>query len=245
MTTPNQPPDTSSAAPPPKQSVIRTMAGPVLAIIILVVLGRLAGSHWPAIEAKVAELGPLGYLLFCAAWIALSSACFPVSVLGISAGALFGLPLGLSLVFVSAMLAAALMFGLARGLLRGRIAQLIATRPKLAAVDRMAGEKALRLNVLTRLSPLNYGLACYTLATGRTNLKSYLLGNLATVPSMVLQVWLGTLAVEAGKSAAGEGMSPRNLILLGIGLVFVGLLMWQLGRMIRQAIAEGEQQSGE
>ncbi len=222
------------------KGIIRTLAGPALVIIILAVIGRYAGGYWPTVEAKVTGLGSLGYLLFCGSWIVLSSACFPVSVLGISAGALFGLPLGVALVFVSAMLAAVLMFSLARGLLRHRIRELIATRPKLAAIDRLAGEKALRLNALTRLSPLNYGLACYTLAAGRTSLRAYLLGNLATVPSMVLQVWVGTLAVETGKSVVGEGMSPRNLAMLGAGLVFVSLLMWQIGRMIRQAIAESD-----
>lgn len=238
MNTPHEKHDSPVAESAPKQSIFRTLLGPATALIVLAVVGRLAGSHWPEIEAKVAEMGPWGYLLFSAAWVVLSSACFPVSVLGISAGALFGLPLGVALVFTSAMLAALVMFALGRGLLRGRIRELIATRPKLAAVDRLAGEKALRLNALTRLSPLNYGLACYTLAAGRTGLKDYLVGNLATVPSMVLQVWIGTLAVETGKSVMGEGMSPRNLVLLGVGLLFVSILMWQIGRMIRQAINE-------
>ena len=240
---PTQSNPSSSAAPdaPPKKGIFRTLLGPAVALVLLAVIGRLAGGYWPAVEAKVAELGPVGYLLFCAAWVLLSSACFPVSVLGISAGVLFGLPLGIALVFVSAMLAAALMFALGRGLLRARIREMIATRPKLAAVDRLAGEKALRLNALTRLSPLNYGLACYTLAAGRTNFVAYMLGNLATVPSMVLQVWVGTLVVETGKSFTGDGLSPRNLLLLGGGLVFMGILMWQISRLIRQAIAEVEQ----
>ncbi len=236
--TKNSPTTDSPAA---KRGFLRTFAGPVLGIVALIVVGRLAGSHWPEIEAKVSELGNLGYLLFVGAWIVLASACFPVSVLGFSAGALFGMPLGVSLVFTSAMLAATVMFGLGRGLMRGRIRDLIATRPKLAAVDRLAGEKALRLNILTRLSPLNYGLACYTLAAGRTNLKSYLLGNVASLPSMVLQAWLGTLAVQTGKSVTGEGMSPRNLVMAAAGLIFVGVLMWQIGRMIKQAVAEAEQ----
>ena len=224
----------------PKQGLVRTFAGPALGIVALILLGRLAGGHWPEIEARVGEMGSLGYLVFVAAWIVLASACFPVSVLGFSAGALFGLSLGVGLVFTAAMLAATVMFGLGRGLLRGRIRRLIATRPKLKAIDRLAGEKALRLNILTRLSPLNYGLACYTLAAGRTNLQAYLLGNIATLPSMVLQVWLGTLAVQTGKSVTGDGMSPRNLAMMAAGLVFVAVLLWQIGRMIKQAVAEAE-----
>lgn len=228
-------------AEPQENSTWRTLLGPVLGLIILAVVGRLAGRHWPAIEAEVVALGRVGYILFVVAWVGLSSGCFPVSVLGVSAGALFGLPLGLGLVFVSANLAALVMFALGRGVLRGRIRALIANRPKLAAVDRMAGRKALRLNVLTRLSPLNYGLACYTLAAGSTSLRSYLIGNLATIPSMVLQVWVGSLAVETGKSLTGDGMSPRNLLIMGGGLLFLVLLTWQIGRLIKQALQEGEQ----
>jgi len=233
-------PDTPNEPQSAPQSVWRTLLGPALAIMALAVLGRLAGGHWPAVEAKVVDLGPWGYVLFVVAWVTLSSACFPVSVLGVSAGALFGLPLGVTLVFVSAMLAGLVMFGLARGLLRGRIRKLIAGRPKLAAIDRLAGEQALRLNILTRLSPLNYGLACYTLASGSTSLRAYLVGNLATVPSMVFQVWLGTVVVQTGKSLTGDGASPRNLVIMGAGVLFLGLLTWQIQRMIRQAISEGD-----
>ena len=215
----------------------RALVGPVAIIGVLMILGRLAGGHWPQVETWVAGLGAAGYAVFCGAWVVLASACFPVSVLGISAGALFGLPLGLVLVFISAMAAALVMYGLARGLLRDRIRRLIAGRPRLAAVDRLAGEQALRLNVLTRLSPLNYGLVCYTLAVGRTSLRTYLLGNLATVPSMVVQVWLGTVAVETGKAAGGDGPATRDLILLACGLVFFAVLTWQIGRLVRQALA--------
>ena len=241
MRTP-QPHQTPAKTPGPvAPGVFRTLVVPVVAISLLAVLGRVAGSHWSEIEAEVVALGPWGYLLYVGAWILLSSACFPVSVLGVSAGALFGLPSGLSLVFVSAMLAGLLMFGLGRGLLRGRIRNLIATRPKLAAIDRLAGEKSLRLNALTRLSPLNYGLACYTLAAGRTSLRAYMIGNLATVPSMVLQVWLGAFAVQSGRSFGGEGLTGRDLAIIGVGILFLGVLSWQIGRMVRQAINEGNQ----
>ena len=167
----------------------------------------------------------------------LSSLCFPVGVFGFSAGVLFGLGTGVALVLVSANVAALLMFALGRGLLRGRILAFVATRPRLAAIDRLAGEKALRLNALTRLSPLNYGLACYTLAAGRSRLRDYLLGNLATIPSLVFQVWLGTVAVRAG-AADDPGATPRNIALLVVGIVVVAVLGWQISRLVRQALAE-------
>ena len=127
------------------RSTLRNLVGPFVGLAVVVAVGRLAGSHWPAIETWIANLGAWGYAAYCATWIVLSSVCFPVSVLGISSGALFGLRLGPFLVFVSANLAALVMFVLGKGLLRGRIREFTATRPRLAAIDRLAGAKALWL----------------------------------------------------------------------------------------------------
>jgi len=216
----------------------RSVVAPAIAGVLMVVTAFQAHAHWSEIIAKVAELGFAGYLLFIGAWVVLASACFPVSVFGVSAGALFGLPLGIAIIFIASMIAAVVMYALAHGALRRPVASFIAARPKLAAIDRLAGEKALRLNFLTRLSPLNFGLACYTLASGRTMLRDYLLGNVATLPSMVLQVWLGTLAVEARDDFTGEGSSSRNLLLGAIGLLVAAILVWQITRLVREALAE-------
>jgi uncharacterized membrane protein YdjX (TVP38/TMEM64 family) len=216
------------------------MAGPVVLLIVLIVAGRLAGASWPRIETAVAGMGETGYAVFVLAWVLLATACFPVSVLGVSAGLLFGPVLGFGLVVVAGFIAALLMFWLGRVLLRGRIRRLISTRPRLAAVDRMAGSKALRLNLLTRLSPLNYGLACYTLAAGRTSFRTYLAGTLGLMPSAMAQVWFGSIAREAGQAAAGEGWSTTKTLILAGGVVFFTVLTVVIGRMIRQAWAEGD-----
>jgi len=217
---------------------IRPFVAPLTGAILMGSTAYLAYHNWSQIIAKVAELGFAGYLLFVAAWVVLASACFPVSVFGVSAGALFGLPLGVTIIFAASMVAAGVMFGLAHGVLRRPVAAFIAARPKLSAIDRLAGEKALRLNFLTRLSPLNFGLACYTLASGRTKFRDYLLGNVATLPSMFLQVWLGTLAAGAKANMAGDGGDKRNLWLGGLGLLVAAILVWQLSRLVKQALAE-------
>ena len=226
-------------SPEKRPGFLRTLAGPILALIALVVVGNLVGGSWPEIEKAVADLGVAGQALFVALWAVMSATCFPVSVLGFSAGLLYGPWMGLALVVAGGVAGGSLMYLLARGFLRGRIRTLVATRPRFAAIDRMAGREDIKLNVLTRLSPLNFGLASYVLGSGPSRYRAYLAGLGATVPSMVVQVWLGHLAGTTGNAAADEGGIPwGRIVLLVAGIAFFAILSWQVGRMIRRAWTE-------
>jgi len=230
------PPETSG--PPDsgeKRNLLRLLAGPAAILVVLIVAGRFAGRFWPDVEAAVGSLGFSGYLLFAAAWVLLSLTFFPVSVMGVSAGALFGPWVGMAVVFPAGLAGGSAMFWLGRGLLREKIRKMIATRPKLAAVDRLAGDQALKLNALTRLSPLNFGLASYTLAAGPTNFGAYFWGMFATLPSMAAQVWFGSLAREAARSTGEGGSSTGRMALLIGGLIFFLVLTWVVGKMFKQA----------
>lgn len=215
--------------------LLRLLGGPLLVLAGLVVAGRYLGQFWPDLEVAVARLGYGGFFLFCGAWILLAMCCFPVSVLGVSAGALFGPWVGMALVFPAGLVSGSLMFGLGRGLLRERILVFVSRHPKFAAIDRMAGDQALKLNILTRLSPLNFGLASYTLATGRTTFRSYFLGLFAILPSLMAQVWFGSLARAAGQSTEGRGFSTGKMALLAGGVIFFAMLTWVVGRMVKKA----------
>jgi uncharacterized membrane protein YdjX (TVP38/TMEM64 family) len=227
------------------RNTLRLLAGPVAILAGLIVAGRYAGGFWPEVEASVGEMGFSGYLLFCAAWVLLSVTCFPVSVLGVSAGALFGPWIGMALVFPSGLVGGSVMFWLGRGLLRGKIRKMIAARPKLAAVDRLAGEQELKLNILTRLSPLNYGLASYTLAAGPTSYRAFFWGMFAILPSSMAQVWFGSLAREAAIPGGEDGFSVGKMALLAGGLAFFLVLTWMVARMVKQAWDEAPADSPE
>ena len=232
----NSPADTSGSSGSGNiRSALRMLVVPVAVLVVLIVVGRFAGLFWPDVEAAVEGLGFSGYLLFVAAWVLLSVTFFPVSVMGVSGGALFGPWIGMALVFPAGLAGGSAMFWLGRGLLRDRIKRMVSTRPKLAAVDRLAGEQALKLNALTRLSPLNFGLASYTLAAGSTSYRAYFWGMFATLPSMMAQVWFGSLAREAARSSDEGGISAGKVGLLAGGLVFFGILTWMVGKMVKQA----------
>lgn len=220
------------------RGVLRLLVVPAAILACMVVLGRVAGEFWPRIEASVASLEYMGYLLFAAAVVLLATTCFPVSVLAVSAGALFGPWAGMALVFPSLLATGSLMFWMGRGFLRRRIQKMIAHRPRLVAVDRMAQDRAFKLNILTRLSPLNFGLASYTLAAGPTTFRAFFWGLFAILPSSLAQVWFGSLAGEAAGSSGDEGFATGRMILLVVGVIFFLVLTWVVARMIKQAWAD-------
>lgn len=233
--------DIKSPCPVPREparltaGLLLRQLGPPLAVLILcIVLGRLAGTYWTRIQDQVAGSGPAGVAGFLLAFVLLTAACFPVSVLAVSAGALFGPWAGVGLIFPGGLLSGAFMYWLGKGLFHRRIQRLIAGHPKLAAVDGLAVKHAVRLNLLTRLSPLNFGLASYTLAVGRSGFRPYLLGLVGTLPSTVVWVLVGALA-EPGRGHRQGGWSTGPTILLVLGLVFFVVLSWQVGRLVRRA----------
>ena len=69
------------------------------------------------------------------------------------------------------------------------------------------------MNLLTRLSPFNYGLASYTLASGATPFRAYLFGLLGTLPSMTAHVLLGHLA--AGRPEGLGSLGKRRPVFQG------------------------------
>jgi uncharacterized membrane protein YdjX (TVP38/TMEM64 family) len=223
----------------------RQLVGPMGLLVLLIVLGRLAGSHWPEIEAAVEGAGPSGWLVFVAAAALLAACCFPVAGLALSAGALYGLWPGLPLVMVASLLSSLVMFALGRSLLRGRIQAIIRDRPRLAPIDRLVGARAVRLNLLTRLAPRNFGLSSYTLAAGRSGLGAYVIGTAGAWPATAVYVWLGWAARGVGSGQVSG--TTGTILVLGIGFLAVGLLTWMMARIVRQAFraadAEGAEES--
>lgn len=221
------------------RGIVRQLALPLTILLLMFAASRYAVDYWPAIETHIAQMGPSGYAVFSLVFIFLTALCFPVSLMGISAGVLFGPWIGFALVAFSDLAGGLLMFVLGRTFLRARIQSLLTSRPKLAAVDRMAGRKAYRLNILTRLSPLNYGLACYTLAAGRTTLKAYTVGLLGVLPSIAFQVGFGVAAQHSGKALlSGENGNTIQMVGLGVGLLFFLVLSTIVGKMVKDAMNE-------
>jgi uncharacterized membrane protein YdjX (TVP38/TMEM64 family) len=204
--------------------------------VALAVVVVLAAGSWPEIADWVAARGAWGAVAFGVLFVVLTVGCFPVSVLGVTAGMLWGPWRGLALVYGSAYLSGMLMFALGRSAIAPLVARLVARNRRLRGLDAEATDNALRLNILARLSPFNYGLVCYTLAAGRSRWPAYLLGLLAAIPSMAAQVWVGHLlaGVRTGVAASGDVDLVKTAVKV-VGAAALLLLVWQLGRMVRRS----------
>lgn len=203
-------------------------------------VAAVAGLHWPEVQAWVASSGAWGEAAFGGAFVLLTVGCFPVSLLGVTAGMLYGPWRGLALVYGAAYLSGVIMFGLGRSALAPWVERLVARNRRLRGLGADASGKALRLNILARLSPFNYGLVCYTLAAGRTRWPVYLLGLLAAVPSMAAQVWVGHFIAQA-RAGAASSEQAANVKTAGavVGAVALLVLIWQTGRLVRSAWGAG------
>ncbi len=102
----------------------------------IVPAGEDLARHIAAIEAWIANLGPLGVLAFIALFILATSALVPKSVLAIMAGALFGWAWGFAAVLAGNLLAASFQYALSHRLFRAPIQRAILARPSLAAIQR-------------------------------------------------------------------------------------------------------------
>jgi len=218
----------------------------VLALALLVAVAALTAGRWPEVQAWLEAAGPAGAAVYAAGIAVLMTGCFPVSVLGFTAGALYGPWLGYAVVVPAAAVASVLMFALGRSVFRRPIRRWVESRPRLVALEEIAAGNALRLNVLARLSPFNFGLVCYTLAAGNTGLRAYVLGLMGALPSMAVHVLVGSLVRSTGRALlAGEGPRGVQIGLTVVAIAALLLLGWQVGRMARQAWQQAANDKGQ
>ena len=172
--------------------------------------------------AHVDALGPwAGPLLFIAAYVVASVLLVPGSVLTLLAGAVFGLALGVPVVFIAAVLGSSAAFAIARTLARDRVARWLARDARASAInDAVAGE-GLKVVLLLRLSPLfPYSLLNYALGASGVRYRDFLLGSLGMLPATVLYTYYGKVIGDAAAIASGTAppRGPEYYALLAMGL---------------------------
>lgn len=218
----------------------RRLALALAALGALAVLAHLAGRDLatPALALLGAARahGTAGLVMVFAVQTAIAaSGVLPASVLGIAAGALFGVAGGFAAAAGGTMAGAVLAFALARSLLRPWIAHFVGSRPALAQFDRALGRDGWRLVCLVRISPvMPFAVTSYALGLSAVGFRAYALGTLASLPALAAYVVAGSVAgfgalhLQAG-AAAWAG--------LALGAAATLALAWYLARLVRRACA--------
>jgi uncharacterized membrane protein YdjX (TVP38/TMEM64 family) len=178
-------------------------------------------------------LGARGAVLYAALQICVAvSGILPASLLGVAAGAIYGLVPGFLLAAASTLAGAVLSFFLSRSLFRPAVEHLVARRPRLRNLDALVARDGWKLVCLLRISPIMpFSATSFLLGLSPIGLRDYAIGTLASLPALCGYVFIGTLA-DTGLSAWNNGADPVRWGLLGIGCVATLLLIVRLGQIV-------------
>jgi uncharacterized membrane protein YdjX (TVP38/TMEM64 family) len=208
-----------------------------LLVGLMLVFGREMDRYINAIEAWIQGLGPWGMVVFIGLFAVFSSLLVPDTVLGIIAGALFGLAGGTIAVVVGTLVAASLQYFLSHHLLRSRIERMLSARPSLLAIQRAVRGQEFRLQVLLRLTPLNPAAISYALGATGVRFGSFIIACFTLIPHLFLEVYFG----HAGKHLARMAGDDKRAVLMHDAVIVGGLLlcvvaMVLVSRMARKAV---------
>ncbi len=187
--------------------------------------------------ATIHGAGPWAPLaLVCGQILVASSGILPASLLGLAAGALYGIPIGFSLSAVSTMAGAVVAFRLSRSLFRARMERLLRNRPRLADFDQRLATDRWRLVCLLRVSPvMPFAATSYMLGLSAVRERDYLVGTTFALPALFGYVCLGWIA-KAGLDAGAEGAHRFQWVLLALGVAATLALTLRVGQLIARSV---------
>ena len=175
--------------------------------------------------------------LFCGQILVASSGVLPASLLGLAAGALYGIPVGFALSAVSTMAGAVVAFRLSRSLFRARMERLLRNRPRLADFDQRLATDRWKLVCLLRVSPvMPFAATSYMLGLSAVRERDYLVGTAFALPALFGFVCLGSIA-RAGIDAGTGGAHRFQWALLALGLVATLGLTLRVGQLIARSVS--------
>ena len=220
--------------------VIR-IAAALAVVLALVIVGRQPGVR----EALLASLrwveaqGAAGAAVFVLLYVAACVLFIPGSLLGLGAGAIYGVAQGAALVSFASTLGATAAFLLGRHFARGWVASRITGNARFGAIDAAVGREGWKIVALTRLSPVfPFNLLNYAYGLTRVSLRDYVLASwVGMFPGTLLYVYLGSLAGHlAGLGTSAQGAKEVRWAFTILGFVATAAVTIVVSRLARKAL---------
>ena len=224
---------------------MRLRSGAAAAVLVVVLLS-LGGSFWlgprmaaaaVAGAARLRAMGPLGWLMFTGVETLVTLVgIVPGALLGIVAGAVYGVAAGFCAGALGITAGAVAAFGLSRSALRPWIGRMLGSRARLAMLDRAIAEDGWRIVALLRISPvMPFSITSYALGFSGVLFRDYVVGTLASLPSLLGYVGIGALG-GLGFSARTQGGEKIHFLLLGLGAAATLGLTVHVSRMVGRVL---------
>lgn len=200
--------------------------------VLLVLLIALAALTWKLstwltpqqLQQALQQTGGWAPALYIGLFILLPAFFFPVAVLALAGGLLFGLWWGSVYTFIGAVLNCAMMFLLARYVGRSQVQRLVEQKlsPQWQRRLQMAdGKEGFLLLIILRLIPaVPYNLINYTFGLTGTSFSSYLLASaIGIIPGTFAFINIGDKTLEAGSPSFWIAIGLLVLLLVVTGLL--------------------------
>ena len=200
--------------------------------VLLVLLIALAALTWKLstwltpqqLQQALQQTGGWAPVLYIGLFILLPTFFFPVAVLALAGGLLFGLWWGSVYTFIGAVLNCAMMFLLARYVGRSQVQRLVEQKlsPQWQRRLQMAdGKEGFLLLIILRLIPaVPYNLINYTFGLTGISFSSYLLASaIGIIPGTFAVINIGDKTLEAGSPSFWIAIGLLVLLLAVTGLL--------------------------
>lgn len=200
--------------------------------VLLVLLIALAALTWKLstwltpqqLQQALQQTGGWAPALYIGLFILLPAFFFPVAVLALAGGLLFGLWWGSVYAFIGAVLNCAMMFLLARYVGRSQVQRLVEQKlsPQWQRRLQMAdGKEGFLLLIILRLIPaVPYNLINYTFGLTGISFSSYLLASaIGIIPGTFAFINIGDKTLEAGSPSFWIAIGLLVLLLVVTGLL--------------------------
>jgi uncharacterized membrane protein YdjX (TVP38/TMEM64 family) len=226
------------------ETILAYLGAAVVIVVGILILGGAIGRRIDRFELWIESLGAWAPLAFVAIFAVLNSVFVPDIVLGIIAGATFGMERGVVVAAAGSVAGAIVQYSASRFFFKPAVARFLATRPAWLAVQSAVRRQELKLQLLIRLTPLNRALTSYLLGAAGVGFGRFVVACAALVPALSLEVYVGYVGRHVAR-IAGE---PERAfvfhditVVAGLGVAVVAMVM--ISRTARKALdaaAEGE-----
>ena len=185
------------------------------------------------------DMGLAGVVIFLLLQVLVAMVgVLPASLIGIAAGAVYGVVIGFGLSACGVLVGAAISFGLTRSTLRPSIVKVLEKRAGLTRFDTAFGRDGWRIVLLLRISPIMpFSITSYALGLSSVRFQDYAVGTFASLPALFLYVIIGTLGAHS-IAAAENNASNVHIAIFGIGIFITALLTLKIGHMIRASLRQ-------